>query len=587
MAATLSVSSATARYVSTTEGITAGSIAITKATTYATESAKVYNMGGKDWAQSETSSATRTILLLATVPTFSATKYTHLEDYNITKIGVCLNTDGSPDYTSPVIYDSQHGMWLTNVKLESYAAAKCPSKVLTGTAPASSNAYAHLRLPAKDGGIDLCYIEYRVANIVDITINNSQSPIDLSVTGAAEKTIAAGASETFTLEAGAKLTLALSTDLTYQKKFAGYYIGETKIGSSTTLYYTVGGGETITVTWQNNPTATLKAPANANLTATITWGSDQTNTIYASAGSSATIYIPPSKAQLILSCEAINGAEFYTWLRNGSTTAITANNPSNHFSPASGDTYSCTTRTPYFVTIKAPSGITIAYTFGLDGTQQKAGTVSAGTSEAVKLYRESGGNMTLVLTASPFSLSTFGGWTKDGVVIDPYSNPATIIANEAATYSCLIGQTSTPSASSGRLLYGKDGNLLYANTLKAASSHTIALSADFEVSGHIITCSITKPSEAQETGTTDITKTFSRTKTIAFPATGSASGELLFADKTAPLPANSTATQRRLIKILFHCDNAVHKYTLTLKIDGTNYFSDTLSGTFSRTIAVS
>ena len=586
MAAKLSVSTATARYVSTTEGITAGSINITKATTYATETAKVYNMGGKDWAQSETSSATRTILLLATVPTFSATKYTHLEDYNITKIGVCLKTDGSPDYTSPVIYDSQYGMWLTNVKLESHVA--CPSKVLTGTAPTSSDPYAYLRLPAKDGGIDLCYIEYRVANIVDITINNSQSPIDLSVTGAATETIAAGTSKTLTLEAGAKLTLALSTDLTYQKKFVAYKVGSTTKGTSTIYNHTVGGGETITVTWQNNPTATLKAPANANLTATLTWGSPtQTNTISASAGSSATIYIPPSKAQLALFCEAINGAEFYTWLRNGSSTAITANNPSNPFSPASGEIYSCTTRTPYTVTIKAPAGLSIAYTFGLDGTQQAAGTVSAGTSKAVKLYRESGGNMTLVLTASPFSLSTFGGWTKDGVVIDPYSNPATIIANEAATYSCLIGQASPPTTSSGRLLYGKYGNLLYADTIKAASSHTIAISADFEVSGHIITCSITKPSEAQETGTADITKTFSRTKTIAFPATGTNSGQLIFADKTAPLPANSTATQRRLIKILFHCDNAVHKYTLTIKLDGTTYFSDTLSGTFSRTIAVS
>lgn len=585
MAAKLSVSTATARYVSTTEGITAGSIAITKATTYATETAKVYNMGGKDWAQSETSSATRTILLLATVPTFSATKYTHLEDYNITKIGVCLKTDGSPDYTSPVIYDSQYGMWLTNVKLESYVA--CPSKVLTGTAPTSSDTYAYLRLPAKDGGIDLCYIKYRVSNTVNITINNSQSPIALAVSGAATATIAAGASKTLTLEAGAKLTLTLSTDLTYQKKFVAYKVGSTTKGTAT-YNHTVIGGETITVTWQNNPTATLKAPANANLTATLTWGSPtQTNTISASAGSSATIYIPPRKALLVLSCTAINGAEFYKWLKNGSSTAITANNPSNPFSPASGDTYSCTTRTPYTVTISAPAGITLAYTFGLDGAQQAAGSVSAGTSKAVKLYRESGGNMTLVLTASPFSLSTFGGWTKDGVVIDPYSNPATIIANEAATYSCLIGQASTPTTSSGRLLYGKYGTLLYANTLKAAASHTIALSADFEVSGHIITCSITKPGEAQETGTTDITKTFSRTKTIAFPSTGSASGELIFADKTAPLPANSTATQRRLIKIIFHCDNAVHKYTLTLKLDGTTYFSDTLSGTFSRTIAVS
>lgn len=429
----------------------------------------------------------------------------------------------------------------------------------------------------------------RVITLVNITINNSQSPIALAVSGAATATIAAGASKTLTLEAGAKLTLALSTDLTYQKKFVAYKVGSTTKGTSITLAnYTVIGGETITVTWQNNPTATLTAPANANLTAKLTWGSPtQTNTISASAGSSATIYIPPKNALLVLSCTAINGAEFYTWLRNGSSTAITANNPSTAFSPASGDIYSCTTRTPYTVTIKAPSGISLAYTFGLDGTQQAAGTVSAGTSKAVKLYRESGGNMTLVLTASPFSLSTFGGWTKDGVVVDPYSNPATIIANEAATYSCLIGQASTPTTSSGRLLYGKYGDLLYADTLKAAASHTIAISADFEVSGHIITCSITKPGEDQETDTTEITKPFSRTKTIAFPATGSASGQLLFADQTAPLPANSTATQRRLIKILFHCDNAVHKYTLTIKIDGAEYFSDTLSGTFSRTIDVS
>ena len=434
------------------------------------------------------------------------------------------------------------------------------------------------------------YAKFRVISFVDVTIDNSQSPIALAVSGATTTTVAAGETAKLSLEAGAKLTLTLSTDLTYQKKFVAYKVGTTTKGTATTLSnYTVVGGETITVTWQNNPTATLKAPANANLKATLTWGSPtQTNTISASAGSSATIYIPPSKAQLILSCEAINGAEFYTWLRNGSTTAITANNPSNPFSPASGDTYSCTTRTPYFVTIKAPAGITIAYTFGLDGAQAAdAGTVSAGTSKPVKLYRESGGNMTLVLTASPFSLSTFGGWTKDGVVIDPYSNPATIIANEAATYSCLIGQASTPTTSSGRLLYGKYGNLLYADTLKAASSHTIAISADFEVSGHIITCSITKPGEAQETATTEIPTAFSREKKISFPATGSASGQLLFADQAAPLPSGSLASQKRLVKILFHCDNAVHKYTLTLKVDGAERFKATLSGTFSRTIEVS
>ena len=428
----------------------------------------------------------------------------------------------------------------------------------------------------------------RVITLVNITINNTQSPIALAVSGAATATIAAGVSKTLTLEAGAKLTLALSTDLTYQKKFVAYKIGDTTKGSSATYNHTVIGGETITVTWQNNPTATLKAPANANLTAKLTWGSPtQTNTIYASAGSSATIYIPPSKAQLVLLCTAINGAEFHKWLRNGSTTAITDNNPCTRFSPAAGDTYSCITRTPYTVTIKAPSGITLAYTFGLDGTQQKAGTVSAGTSEAVKLYRESGGNMTLVLTASPFSLSTFGGWTKDGVVIDPYSNPATIIANEAATYSCIIGQASTPTTSSGSLLYGKYGNLLYADTLKAASSHTIALSADFEVSGHIITCSITKPGEAQETATTEIPTAFSREKKVSFPATGSASGKLLFADQSVPLPSGSLASQKRLVKILFHCDNSVHKYTLTLKVDGSERFKATLSGTFSRTIEVS
>ena len=432
------------------------------------------------------------------------------------------------------------------------------------------------------------YAKFRVISLVNVTIDNSQSPIALSVTGATTTTVAAGETAKLSLEAGAKITLALSTDLTYQKKFVAYKVGSTTKGTATTLSYTVVGGETIVVTWQTNPTATLTAPANANLTATLTWGSPtQTETITASAGTSATIYIPPKNARLVLSCTAINGAEFYKWLKNGSTTAITANNPSGSVSPASGDVYSCTTRTPYTVTLTAPAGITIAYTFGLDGTQQAAGSVSPGTSKGVKLYRESGGNMTLVLTASPFTLDTFGGWTKNGTVVDPYSNPATFIANEAATYSCIIGQASTPTASSGKLLYGKYGNLLYANTLKAASTHTIALSADFEVSGHIITCSITKPGEAQETATTEIPTAFSREKEISFPATGSASGKLLFADQTAPLPSGSLAAQKRLVKILFHCDNAVHKYTLTLKVDGSTRFSSTLSGTFSRTIEVS
>ena len=317
-------------------------------------------------------------------------------------------------------------------------------------------------------------------------------------------------------------------------------------------------GAAITCTWKEELSATVPA------------GTQQDFFFYNTGGSGT-----PS-SYITFTAQLIAGHTILQWRYN--EYPYISDNPSVTLRVYAGDIISCITQIAYEVTIIAPPDHAIAYTAGVDGTEQTSGTVSAGATEILSLTRPAdSSNLTFVLEVSDFTLDSFGGWTKNGIIVDRYSNPATFIANESATYSCIIGQGTTPSASSGRLLYGNRGTLIYASPLKSATSHTIDISAEFEDEGHNITCSITKPSETQEADTTGIATSFSRTKTITYyPATGSASGKLLFADK--PI--------KRLIKILFHCDNAVHKYTLTLKVDGAEIFHNTLSGTFSKTLEV-
>ncbi len=317
---------------------------------------------------------------------------------------------------------------------------------------------------------------------------------------------------------------------------------------------------------------TVIAPAGAAIACAVEEGESAT----VAAGTQRDFAFYGLSGSVTVTAQLLTGHTFLNWLRNGSNEGTS---PSKTLTVYEGDTLTCSTQITYKVTLIAPDAHTIAYTAAIDGTEQTSGTVSAGATKVISLTRASSGNMTLVLELSGFSLDTFGGWTKDGTLIDRWSNPATIIANEEATYSCLIGPAS--SASSGGLLYGRYGTLLYADTLKAATSHTIALSASFKVSGHNITCQIHRADEPATNATlTDNDPDFTATRTLTWPATGTNSGRLLFADK-------KVTAKSRLFKVLFHCNNPVHNYDITLKVDGqTVYSASNLSGTFSKTLEV-
>ena len=77
-----------------------------------------------------------------------------------------------------------------------------------------------------------------------------------------------------------------------------------------------------------------------------------------------------------------------------------------------------------------------------NGVQIASGTVSAGSNKSLALSYEDGtGGVTVVLTASSFNVVAFSGWTKDGVIVDRWSNPATIKAETSCTLSCAFGST--------------------------------------------------------------------------------------------------------------------------------------------------
>ncbi len=234
----------------------------------------------------------------------------------------------------------------------------------------------------------------------------------------------------------------------------------------------------------------------------------------------------------------------------------------------------------YAVSIVAPSNSSIDYVFGLDGSaiDDASGTVAAGQSVTVRVYNTSvNGKMTLVLSIpdANYSTDTFQGWTKDGAVIDRWSNPATIVASEAATYSCAIGSAPSPSPDVGMLLYDRYGNLLYAGD-PSTVTHTISVTATFAVTQHWIDYDIAGTSgDVEVTGTT-----FSKSVSFSDSRFGNSTGELLYADKVL-------AAKPFLTKVFFHCQVPEHMYSVVIKLDGTQIYSeDYLSGTFSKTFEI-
>ncbi|MEG2613753.1 MAG: hypothetical protein RR996_01800 [Alistipes sp.] len=233
--------------------------------------------------------------------------------------------------------------------------------------------------------------------------------------------------------------------------------------------------------------------------------------------------------------------------------------------------------------IVAPSATDIQYKLGVDSTAVEQGTVLRGGSKTISFWRASNNNMTLVLTASDWNIDTFGGWTRDGTVIDRWSNPATIIANTSATYSCIISSTPRPP-SNNELLCDRYGALLFAG-ISSSARHTIAVTATYDDGGtvHIISSEVGLLGHEVKT---EENISSSWTKSVSFdigmfPTDATTAGRLLYADKPIAL-------HPPLARVFFHCQVDTHKYSVEVTLDGvTVYHEYNLSGTFSKSFLIS
>ena len=208
--------------------------------------------------------------------------------------------------------------------------------------------------------------------------------------------------------------------------------------------------------------------------------------------------------------------------------------------------------------------------------QITSGTVSAGASKILALSYEDGtGGVTVVLTASSFDIETFSGWTKDGVIVVRWSNPATIKAETSCTLSCAFG--STGGTSTGAILCDRYGAILYGDSGAASTSATIAISATYRDGSHNITWAIHKVGEIEDDQLVEAVTALNVSKSLTWESGGSGSNMPLYADrKIAVLP--------KLFRVRFNCQVAEHVYDVTIKKNSATIYSETyLSGTFSRT----
>lgn len=315
----------------------------------------------------------------------------------------------------------------------------------------------------------------------------------------------------------------------------------------------------------------VTAPTGCSITATPSEGVVAT----VSAGTTVDVTLYGSSTSVKLQATLASGYTLKNWTKNGAAAGTT--NPLT-LTVSAGNTISCvlTHRTSVTVKIVAPSQSAIQYVCGNNGEQIASGTVSAGANKSLALSYEDGtGGVTVVLTASSFNIDTFSGWTKDGVVVDRWSNPATIKAEASCTLSCAFG--STGGTSTGAILCDRYGAILYGDAGAASTSATIAISATYRDSGHTITWAIHKVGESEGAKSASVTTALSVSKTLAWDSGGSGSNMPLYADKKiAVLP--------KLFRVRFNCQVAEHVYDVTIKKNGATIYSETyLSGTFSRT----
>lgn len=317
---------------------------------------------------------------------------------------------------------------------------------------------------------------------------------------------------------------------------------------------------------------TIVAPEGCDIAFSPTYG--EALTVPAGTTATATIYGESTTATLT----AILTDSTYTldqWTIDGAQEAST--NPAT-LTVTAGDTISANVsrNVTIKVTIVAPAETAIDYTIGYNGEQRGSDRIAAGSSYATTITTD-GRPVTVVLEAVSFDRDTFGGWTKDGVVVDAYSNPVTLALYESVILSCTIGSTSTTS---GDILCDRYGNILYADALQAATTATIGIEASFEESGHVAHWSITPHGGEAKSGEEEITTTFSTTQTLTLPARGTNSGAPLYADK-------KVTESPHLVDITFHCEEPEHEYTLKITSGSTTLYSQSnLSATFSKTLEI-
>ncbi len=300
------------------------------------------------------------------------------------------------------------------------------------------------------------------------------------------------------------------------------------------------------------------------------------NTLTLAAGQKAGFYAPTGKTfDLSIPTGDTDEGKFLHWDQDGAQVSAAI---STSFDPPEENTFI----TPvwvdkYAITIVAPEEAPLTYRVGLSSEELYPTTIlAAGQSVTLRVYNLSDTDkmtLNLELDYHDFNLNTFKGWTKNGTVIDRWSNPATIVASEAATYSCII-EPSTPPTDAEGLLHGQYGQLLYAGDTQN-TTHTISVVATFNDSGHNITYEICGTTGRGE----HIDNTFSKSLTFSDTRFAS-SGELLYADAVV-------VDKPLLAKVMFHCQVTEHMYSVVITIDGIEVYAENyLSGTFSKTFEI-
>lgn len=541
---------------------------------------------------------TANILLLADIPTTAAAR---AESY-YTKVGVLLNDDYSVNYDKVCVFFSKSGYWACSFTLTFATVNGWVKSGPTGSATGDDFdegqylAYFVQPAPYVSFTAYLFYIRYSVASgeKYTITIDNSAGGTDVTatITTALDvitpQMVAAGESVSLELLSGDTVALNCANIYGYESTFSGYYSGTTALSSLAAYSFVVTAESTITVKWTENYKNTITSPTVGDLTLTFTaqWvGSDGVTYTHAETvapGESGTLYNPTNSGVLLLAysggtdtagldCWTEDGeklAEYYkTSVNIGGTSGVT-------FSAAVGYYVSPAFKVPF-------SGCKITYTIGQNGSTIRSGTCTSTSAQKVgtTIYRVVGlngteyKNVTLVLEATFPDGYKFTGWTRDGSVIDRYSNPGTFSCPTGdSLWSFTAKETATTIGGTG-LICNDSGELLYADPLPE-TTHSVTLKMTFSSGTHNITWTI-----GDESGTEKSTTSISKTVSVTAGGSGSDSGALLYADGVIDDSDGPT------VSISGHCQNSAHNYDVSVSVDGSVIYTESdLSGTFNKTI---